>query len=78
MLAHVGLDGEPDAYDSRQLRIRGALLDLGTIAPGETRTGVIVKIFDTGYQGRADMEQRIGGVIGSIPPYAEPWLHKSD
>jgi len=75
MLRSLGLVENLGGYDSHHLRIRGALLDLGMIEPGETASAVIVKIFDTSYEDRADMVDRIRGVIGSIPPYSGTWIN---
>ena len=82
MLSVIGLAGEPDRepepYDSRKLRIRGALLDLGVIEPGGTASAVIVKLFDRGYADRTDMVRRSEAVIDGIPPYTEQWLHRPE
>jgi len=66
-LGITGLPTKGHEYDTG--RFQGTIIDFGTVAPGEEREQIIIKIMFSGYSNRTEMRNRLQGIIERIPDY---------
>ena len=65
-----GITGLPvKGHEHDKGRFQGTIIDFGTVAPGEEREQIIIKIMFSGYSNRTEMRNRLQGIIERIPDY---------
>ena len=66
----LGIAGLPTkGHEHDKGRFQGTIIDFGTVAPGEEREQIIIKIMFSGYSNRTEMRNRLQGIIDRIPDY---------